>query len=273
MSSTGDRLRRFRGITVAADHHAARDWPVAEEVPVALIYNGTPHAVMMATPADLEDFAVGFSLSEGIIDRADDVEEIAVSQVDAGMTVNLWIGEDQHAKLAEQKRSLAGRSGCGLCGIESLEKAVRPLNPVTSKAVFSIDDLRAGLRDMAAQQVINAETRSVHAAAWATPDGHIEFLREDIGRHNALDKVLGALARRGKCGAEGYLYLTSRCSYEMVQKANVFGVPLIVAVSAPTALALDLAAENNMTVIGIARDDAMTVFTCPDRLTGLPPQE
>ena len=273
MSSKGTRHRPFHGITVAANGHSARDWAVAEEVPVALIYNGTPHAVMMATPADLEDFAIGFSLSEGIVHRADEIEEIAVSEVELGITVNMWIAEAPFERLADQKRTMAGRTGCGLCGIESLEQAVRPLTPITSTLIFDIDNIRCGLDVLAEKQVINAETKSVHAAAWATPEGEVKVLREDIGRHNALDKVLGAVARSGATGADGFLYLTSRCSYEMVQKANVMGVPLIVAISAPTALALDLAQANGMTIIGVARDDAMTLFTSPERIQGLPQEE
>ncbi len=273
MSPNGKRHIEFKGITIAQDRQSARGWAVAEEVPVALIYNGTPHAVMMATPADLEDFAVGFSLSEGIIERAQDIEEIAVSEVAAGITVNMWIADEAFQKLADQKRTLAGRTGCGLCGIESLEQAVRPLSPVRSEQTYDIGNIRRGLADLGAKQIINAETKSVHAAAWATPNGEVQVLREDIGRHNALDKVLGALARNGTNAAGGFLYLTSRCSYEMVQKANVMGVPLIVAISAPTALALELAQTNGMTIIGIARDDAMTLFTSPERITGLPTKE
>ncbi len=273
MTASNDRHRQFEAITIADTGQTAQNWPVAEEVPVALIYNGTPHAVMMATPEDLEDFAVGFSLSEGIVNRADEIEEIAVSEVDAGITVNMWIADEQHTKLADQKRTMAGRSGCGLCGIESLEQAVRPLTPITSRNTFSIDQIRRGLDVLSGKQVINAETKSVHAAAWSTHAVDIDVVREDIGRHNALDKVVGAVARAGKDGAQGFLYLTSRCSYEMVQKANVLGVPLIVAISAPTALALDLAETNGMTIIGIARDDAMTIFTCPERITGVPQRE
>ena len=270
MGPRGKRHKAFPGVTVTTDRQSARKWAIAEEVPVALIYNGTPHAVMMATPADLEDFALGFSLSEGVVAHSDDVEDIVVSEVAAGITVNMWIADTAFEALANQKRTLAGRTGCGLCGVESLEQAVRPLSPVTATRTFNIDDIRDGLAVLSGKQVINAETKSVHAAAWATADGNVQVLREDIGRHNALDKVIGALARTGMDAAEGFLYLTSRCSYEMVQKANVMGVPLIVAISAPTALALDLAQANGMTIIGVARDDAMTLFTCPERVTGLP---
>lgn len=273
MTSRNDQSKYYPSITINAQGQSARPWAVAQEVPVALIYNGTPHAVMMATPADLEDFAFGFSLSEGIIGTASDIEEIAISEVNAGVTVNMWIPEHQHALLADQKRTMAGRSGCGLCGIESLENAVRPLKQIQSDVTFSVDHIRAGLRALDEKQLINAETKSVHAAAWADAKGQVRFLREDIGRHNALDKVVGAIARGDTDGAGGFLYLTSRCSYEMVQKANTLGVPLIVAISAPTALALDLATENKMTIIGIARDDAMTIFSGPDRITGLPEKE
>ena len=273
MTPNGHKNRTFRGITVSAEGQSERDWAVAEEVPVALIYNGTPHAVMMATPADLKDFAIGFSLSEGIVARAEDIEEIAVSEVDAGITVNMWIAENAAAKLADQKRTLAGRSGCGLCGIESLEQAVRPLTPIASGPAIAVEAIRSAVSALAVQQVLNAETKSVHGAAWATPSGDLRLVREDIGRHNALDKVIGAAARAQENSANGLLVLTSRCSYEMVQKANMFGAPLIAAISAPTALALDLASQNNMTIIGIARDDAMTIFTCPDRIADRPTEE
>jgi FdhD protein len=241
---------------------------IAEEVPVALVYNGVSHAVMMATPADLRDFGLGFSLSEGIIGRAEELYDLAVEVAPEGegVEVRMAIALDRFAALKERRRNLAGRTGCGLCGVESLKEAVRHPAPVASEARIPLEAINRALDELPGRQVMNRATHAVHAAAFAEPDGAIALVREDVGRHNALDKLIGALAWAGRDPARSFALITSRCSVEMVQKAAAAGIPLLVAISAPTAMARRLAEECRLTLVALARHDSLLVVSHPWRL-------
>jgi FdhD protein len=240
---------------------------VPREVPVALTYNRATHAVMLATPADLEDFAIGFSLSEGIIRHAADVQALAIVTVPDGIECRMDLETDQLEALTRRQRRLAGPSGCGLCGLDSLASAIRPAQAVSAGRSFTPAMIHAAMSAMPAAQTLNAATHAVHAAAFWTPDCGLSVLREDIGRHNALDKLSGALARAGLSAWDGLLLLSSRVSVEMIQKAATLGAPVVVAISAPTSLAIDVAAAAGITLIGVARDDGFEVFTRADRVS------
>ncbi|MGI4796758.1 MAG: formate dehydrogenase accessory sulfurtransferase FdhD [Janthinobacterium lividum] len=246
---------------------AAQHRTIAEETPIALSYNRLTHAVMMASPSDLEDFAVGFSRSEGIIAAAADIEELEVIRTEAGVECRMWVSPALLDRLDERRRSLAGPTGCGLCGLESLAEAVRRPPPVTTGILVHATDIQSAMNAMPAMQTLNAETRAVHAAGFWR-DGDLVTLREDVGRHNALDKLSGALARNGHDGSAGMVVMTSRISLELVQKVAVLGTTILVAVSAPTRRALDIAEAAGMTLVGIARSDGFEVFTHPHRIIG-----
>jgi FdhD protein len=237
------------------------------ETPVALTYNRATHAVMLASPADLEDFAVGFSLSEGIIGKAAEILTLDIVEVPDGIECRMDLADGRLDALTKRQRRLAGPSGCGLCGLDSLAAAIRPAPTVPSGRDFSPEMIRDAMRSMPPAQVLNASTHAVHAAAFWTPERGLVALREDVGRHNALDKLAGALARGGVSAAHGLVLLSSRISVEMVQKAAALGAPVVVAISAPTALAIDVASRAGMTLIGVARADGFEVFTHLDRIT------
>ncbi|QDJ10440.1 FdhD protein (fdsC) [Roseomonas mucosa] len=245
---------------------------VAAETPVALAYSSVPFTVMMATPADLEDFAYGFSLTEGIVASPDEIRGVALRGEDRGLALDITLEAGalrRHlAQRRARERSLPGRTGCGLCGIEELEALPAAPAPAAPAPVLETGAIRAALDAMEAAQVLNQETRAVHAAAWAGPDGGLRLLREDVGRHNALDKLIGAALRRGGSAAEGFLLITSRCSFEMVEKAAAFGARSLVAVSAPTSLALERARALDMTLLAVARRDSVTVFHGAGRVVG-----
>lgn len=247
---------------------------VAEEAPIALVYNDEPFVVMMATPLDLSDFALGFSLSEGLIESPAELLSLRVTQLgeDAaqGLQIDLRIPPARQHALAARRRNLDGRSGCGLCGAQSIASAIRPPRRVPAGAVVEDAALRHALASLRERQLINAETGATHAAAWADMDGRIDCVREDVGRHNALDKLIGALASRGESLSAGFIVVTSRASYEMVLKAASMGVSLLAAISAPTTLAVRLAEEAGLTLVGFARGDAYTVYACPARLPAGP---
>ncbi|WP_394004542.1 formate dehydrogenase accessory sulfurtransferase FdhD [Luteimonas sp. WGS1318] len=242
---------------------------VAEEVPVAFVYNDVPFAVMMATPADLEDFARGFALSEGIVAAPGDVAIDGIQHFIEGIEIRLRIPDERAEALALRRRSMSGRSGCGVCGSELLEAALRYPPPVEADVRVSPDALSRALRALRDAQSIAALTGATHAAGWAALDGTLRLAREDVGRHNALDKLIGALHTDGFDPADGFLVVTSRASYEMAMKAASVGIALMAAISAPTALSISLADRARLTLIGFARDDGQAVYTHAQRL--LPP--
>jgi FdhD protein len=239
---------------------------LVDEVPVALVYNGVSHAVMMATPADLEEFALGFSLSEGIIAAPAQCYGIEVERGAGGIAVHLEIAGSAFMALKARRRSLAGRTGCGLCGIDSLDQVSRPLPRLAPAVGFHAGGVRHALAAIGAGQHLTRLTGAAHAAAWCGMDGGIRIAREDVGRHNALDKVIGAMARGGARPADGFLLITSRVSFEMAQKAAMAGVPALVGMSAPTLAAVDLADRAGMTLLAFARGHDFVCYTHADRL-------
>jgi FdhD protein len=239
---------------------------VAEEVPVALEYNGISHAVMLASPLDLEDFALGFSLSEAILAAPDELYDCDISALQDGIRVRLRISAERFAVLKAMRRNLLGRTGCGLCGAETLQQAIRHPAAVTSRACFDAGAIHAGLAAMARQQALQRATGATHAAAWLSADGQVALVREDVGRHNALDKLLGALARKRTDFAQGAVLISSRASYEMVQKTATLGIGMLAAISGPTGLALRLAEDCNITLMGFVREHSHVVYTHPQRL-------
>jgi len=239
---------------------------VAEELPVALVYHDVPHVVMLATPADLEDYAVGFTLSEGLVLRADEIRGVEVVAGAASIDVKITVAWERFTQLLQRRRNLAGRTGCGLCGAERAEDAIREPAQVPQGISITAAELHAAIADLGTRQPINARTGSVHAAAWVVPGRGIVLVREDVGRHNALDKTIGALVRSGGDCAGGYMLITSRASYEMVQKCATVGIALLVALSAPTAFAVRLAQRCGLTLVAFARADQHVVYAHPQRL-------
>ncbi|MGH8216823.1 MAG: formate dehydrogenase accessory sulfurtransferase FdhD [Rhodanobacteraceae bacterium] len=236
------------------------------EAPIALVYNGVPFAVMMATPCDLEDFALGFALAEGIVESAGEYELVDILRAEQGISLQGLIPSHRFAALGERRRNLAGRSGCGLCGVESLEDAVRPLPVVTGGPRITREAVVAGMRALARAQPLNAISGGAHAAGFVAGDGGVT-VREDVGRHNALDKLIGALAvAPGTRVDTGFLAITSRASWEIVHKAAHAGIAIIAAISAPTSLAVSAAEAAGITLIAFARDEAMNVYTHPRRI-------
>jgi formate dehydrogenase accessory protein FdhD len=240
---------------------------VAEEMPVALVYHDVPHVVMLATPADLEDYAIGFTLSEGLVARPDEIRAVEVIPGEASVDVKISVAWERFTQLLQRRRNLAGRTGCGLCGAETAEDAIRECAPVPEGVTVTAEELHATLAQLPRWQVINARTGSVHAAAWVIPGAGIQLVREDVGRHNALDKTIGALTRARMDLAAGYMLITSRASYEMVQKCATVGISLLVAVSAPTAFAVRLAQRSGLTLVAFARADRHVVYAHPHRVT------
>lgn len=236
---------------------------LANEVPIAFEYNGISHAVMLATPADLEDFAVGFSLSEGIVDFVKHIFDIVLVESSAGIIARVEIANEAFVRLKNHRRSLAGRTGCGLCGAESLDQVMRTLKALPSRKPFSLDALHAGLLALPDQQQLQKASGATHAACRVDRNGTISHVREDVGRHNALDKALGALTREAISAEDGALIITSRASFEMVQKAAALGYDTLAAVSAPTAAAVRLAENLNLTLIGFLRKDGCAIYTMP----------
>lgn len=255
-----------RRLAVRDGAAAAGERLVAEETPIAIVHDTATYAVMMATPADLEDFAIGFSLTEGVIERPDEVTGLEIEASELGIELRMWLASERGAALSARRRTMAGPTGCGLCGIESLEALKRPRRrPLAEPGPLTEDDIRAAMASIDDAQTLGRETRAVHAAGfWRKGEGLVA-LREDVGRHNALDKLAGAMARASASPA-GLLVLTSRVSVELVEKAAVMGVAVIAAVSAPTALAIRTAAANDITLIAVARPDGFEVFTRADRL-------
>ncbi len=233
---------------------------IAVEAPIEIAFGGAAYAVMMATPDDLEDFVVGFALTEGVIDRIEDIRAVETKSAGGGVRVDVALTGERLSQHFARSRAMAGRTGCGLCGIEDLAHLPKPRGLVPASAPIAPPAIRAALQGLERAQPLNAETRAVHGAAWSDRDGVVLFAREDVGRHNALDKLIGALARSGVDPASGFIVLTSRCSFEMVAKAAAFGAATLVSVSAPTSLALERAREAGLTIIAIARADRATIF-------------
>ncbi|KQQ35728.1 formate dehydrogenase family accessory protein FdhD [Methylobacterium sp. Leaf125] len=274
MANEGDvaveTARRVPTLVVAYDDPEPRSGtrPLAVEMPVNLVYGTVPYAVMMTTPADLVDFAYGFSLTEGIIAAADEIRSVHV-EVDAaegGMRLLVDLVPGRLREHLARKRAMSGRTGCGVCGIDDLGSLPRADAPLHGAGRVTVAAIQRALMAMGDAQVLNAETRAVHAAAWADLDGNLVALREDVGRHNGLDKLIGALIRRHTDPAGGFVVITSRCSFEMVEKAASLGATVLVAISAPTSLAIDRARLHGMTLCAIARSDTLTVFTGSERL-------
>lgn len=246
---------------------AAANRMVPEETPVAFSYAGTTHAVMMASPADFEDFALGFSLTEGIVSDQQEIEAIKVEDLGAGIDIQIRLKDKANTRFQARRRRLAGPVGCGLCGIESIEEAMRSVDAVgKSSLTLANEDIARSVRLLSKVQPLHSETDAVHAAGFYVPGKGIVMAREDVGRHNALDKLAGALAKAGIDGASGAVVVTSRVSVEMVQKTAAIGAAVIIAVSAPTALAIRTAEAAGMTLVALVRGDDFDVFTHPDRV-------
>ncbi|WP_019867337.1 formate dehydrogenase accessory sulfurtransferase FdhD [Methylovulum miyakonense] len=239
---------------------------IAEEVPIALVYNGVPHVVMLATPTNLEEFALGFSITEGIIGDPKEIQSTRVYNRANGIEIQIKIPEQRFQCLADKGRNLTGRTGCGLCGASTLKQAIRQPPPVHGDLVVTSEELVAALAEVKQRQKLNKLTGSVHGAAWAIPGQGIIDLREDVGRHNALDKLIGLLLKSNRDLSAGFVIVTSRASYEMVQKAAFVGITLLAAISAPTGLAIRLANDTGVTLIGFARDQQYVVYAHPQRL-------
>lgn len=242
---------------------------LAEETPVALIYNGVSHAVMLATAQDLEDFALGFSLSEGIVQNMTELYGVEVRVQADGIELHCDIASERFMQLKDRRRTLAGKTGCGLCGAESLSQAMRYPQPLQSETMFSATSIKRGLLAIQAQQLMQKETGATHASAFVLADGTVSIVREDVGRHNALDKLIGALHKaRTQQGQQfdGFIITTSRASFEMVQKTATAGVAMLVAVSAPTGLAVRVAEQCGLALVGFARQNRFVVYTHNERI-------
>lgn len=261
-------LARIARLAVTQEGESAGHRFVAEEVPIAFSFGGTSRGVMMATPADLDDFAYGFCLSEDLIVSASDVLEIAACDVEGGIDLQIRLAPQKMAAVKAHARQIAGPVGCGLCGVESIEEALRGVPPVRSELRLSGTQVAAAVKVLSAHQTLNQKTRAVHAAGFFTPSEGLVSVREDVGRHNALDKLAGHLLRQGADAGAGAIVLSSRVSVELVQKAARMGCPVLIAVSAPTALALRVAEAANITIAAVVRGDEFEIFTHPERISG-----
>ncbi|MDK9697841.1 MAG: formate dehydrogenase accessory sulfurtransferase FdhD [Siculibacillus sp.] len=252
-----------QGTSDAAGHSET----VAEETPVAITYNGHSFAVMMASPSDLTDFALGFSLSEGVVESAEEFLGVEVVPLKRGVELVVRIVESRALALRARHRALAGRTGCGLCGVDSIAEAMRPIPRLTVETRISAAAIDRAVAAFPAEQPLNRRTGATHAAAFADLSGAIRLLREDVGRHNALDKLIGGLAVGGIDPASGFIVVSSRCSYEMVHKTASAGAPLVTSVSAPTGLAVELAEKVGVALVAFARDGRFTVYAGCERIT------
>jgi FdhD protein len=260
------KTRRF--VRLEGDDAHDGSAAVAEEVPVAMAYNNRPHVVMMATPADYEDFAIGFTLTEEIVLARDQIEGCTIVPYSQGVEIQMVIPQAAAEALAERGRQLVGRTGCGLCGVQTVTDALRPPRAVAPPpAPITPESLWRAEGALMSRQTLNQATAAVHAAAWASADGELRVVREDVGRHNALDKVIGALARAGTDASTGFVVMTSRASYELIQKATVAGIPLLAAVSRPSGLAIRLAEAAGLTLVGLLRGRSANVYTHPEHIS------
>ena len=253
-----EHWHQSQGLTTGEDQ-------LAEEVPVALVYGGISYAVMMATPDALKQFALGFSLTEGLIDSADEIYSIEISAVDLelgpGLQIDIDVSQRRLHQLKERRRNLAGRTGCGLCGSESLEGAIRPINRVEPLELVTPQAIQRALDNLMPLQQLKQATGAVHGAAWCDTQGQIIYLFEDVGRHNALDKLVGELSQQAVNPREGFVLMTSRGSYEVIHKCAAAGVATLVCISAPTGLAAKLAQQAGMNLVGFARSGKHTIYT------------
>lgn len=270
MSDTTPRTVTADTIIIPLSGEATRrdERAVAVETGVEVLFGGVPFAVMMLTPSDLEDFGYGFSLTEGIVDVASDVRNVHIDERVGGWHVDINVSPDHMHRLLARRRSMSGRTGCGVCGIEDLNALERAQAPEGERdtASVAVPAIARALAELPDVQVLSRETGATHAAAFADTDGRILHIREDVGRHNALDKLVGAIVRTGLDPAAGFVVVTSRCSFEMVEKTASLGARVLVAISAPTSLAIRRARELDVTLVAIARRDTVTVFTGADRI-------
>jgi FdhD protein len=266
LTNSPDSLKQVSVLRVRDGEQTIAMDVIAVEVPVALEYNGISHVVMLASPADLENFALGFSLSEGIIQQASELYACEVEATAAGWLVHLEIAAERFMLLKERRRNLAGRTGCGLCGTESLEQVTRCKTVVSHRHHFTEAAILNGMYAMQNLQPMQKQSGATHAAAWMTAQGLIEFVREDVGRHNALDKLIGVMAEQKQDFTAGVLLITSRASYEMEQKSAIMNVGVIAAISAPTSFAVELAEQTEVTLMGFMRDQSYVVYTHADRV-------
>lgn len=231
----------------------AGEWGIAAETAIEINVNGRPLAVMMATPADIEDLARGFALTEGVLDHPGHVESVSIRVLPEGLIADITAPPEKVQESRVRARFLEGRSGCGLCGVETLADAIRAVRPVAPRPPVALAAVRKAFKSLGSKQPLNQATRTVHAAAWVSPDGEILAVREDVGRHNALDKLIGASA--AEMAGPGFVVMTSRCSFELVQKAAVVGVGTLATVSAPTSRALELARAASVRLIGLQGEE------------------
>ncbi|MEY3906908.1 MAG: hypothetical protein RIR59_1731 [Pseudomonadota bacterium] len=257
------RERLYHVTRIAPDGRSPAERSLPVEAPIAIEYNGIGYAVMMATPDHLDDFVTGFTLSEGLVTRADEIDGIDIHATDKGWIARATLADDRLAPLMDRVRVRVSESSCGLCGMDNLDQIARPLPPLTAHITVSDTAVFAALAGLRAHQPLSAATGGAHVAAFCAPDGRILAAREDVGRHCALDKLIGALARSGLSPADGFFLLSSRCSYELVEKTVIAGCPLLVTISTATTLAADRAAAAGLKLIALARPDAMLDISGP----------
>ena len=252
--------RSVRAVQLDTDSTCAVVEQIAEEAPIALVYNGVPHVVVMATPIDLENLALGFSLTEAVIESASELGGIEVVPEPTGYSIYMSVPPERVMTIEQRRRNMTARTGCGLCGAQTIEQAMRDVPKVKSGLSIAWQAVARAMKLLPSRQALNAATGATHAAAWANCDGELHLIREDVGRHNALDKLIGALATANIDTAQGFCVITSRASYEMVQKAAMAGIGLLAAVSAPTALAVRIARESGVTLAGFVRAERGVVY-------------
>jgi FdhD protein len=261
-------VKTFKVNRWSNNHYALLDDYVAEEMPIGIEYNGVPHVVMLATPMDLEDFAIGFSLTEGIINSIADVSKILIEEYGSGVRIQLTIDEKKISKLDLKRQNLVGRTGCGLCGAERLAQVFRPMSEIKSKEMITTQLIKNAMGNIGVEQNLQKATGATHAAFWIDYHGDVVEIAEDVGRHNALDKLIGKLAKKREDFTQGVLLITSRASYEMVQKSIQMGIGVLIAISAPTALAIKMAEDFNLTLIGFANKENHVIYAHPERVIG-----